>query len=164
MPSNSRLALKSMSISATIQIRQASVPDLEALVPLFDGYRQFYGKPSDIALARTFLLERLQHNQSIIFIATQPNGAAVGFTQLYPTFSSVSAARTFILNDLFVATEARRSGVGIKLLEAAVQFGRSVGAVRLSLSTATDNETAQSLYVAQGWVRDTKFYTYSLPL
>ncbi|AXK40666.1 GNAT family N-acetyltransferase [Crenobacter cavernae] len=154
-----------MSISAaTIQVRQASVADLEALAPLFDGYRQFYGKPSDIALARAFLLERFEHNQSVIFIAAQPNGIAVGFTQLYPTFSSVSAARTFILNDLFVATEARRGGVGIKLLQAAAQFGRSVGAVRLSLSTATDNETAQALYVSQGWVRDTKFYAYSLSL
>lgn len=153
-----------MNISSNTQIRQASVTDLEVLVPLFDGYRQFYGKTSDIALARAFLLERFQHNQSVIFIAIQPNSTAVGFTQLYPTFSSVSAARTFILNDLFVATEARRSGVGIKLLQAAAQFGRAVGAARLSLSTAIDNETAQALYVSQSWVLDTKFCTYSLSL
>lgn len=153
-----------MSNSSSIQVRQASIKDLEALVPLFDGYRQFYGKPGDTALARSFLLERFQHNQSVIFIATQTSDAAVGFTQLYPTFSSVSAARTFILNDLFVTTPARRSGAGVKLLEAAEQFGRSVGAVRLSLSTAIDNETAQALYASHGWVRDEKFYTYSLPL
>jgi hypothetical protein len=103
-----------MDRSPNIQVRQASVTDLEALVPLFDGYRQFYGKPSDIPLARAFLLERFEHNQSVIFIATQPDGSAVGFTQLYPSFSSVSAARTFLLNDLFVAPAARRSGVGIK--------------------------------------------------
>jgi ribosomal protein S18 acetylase RimI-like enzyme len=153
-----------MSNSPNIQVRQASVSDLEALVPLFDGYRQFYGKPSDTALARSFLLERFQHNQSVIFIATQSNDVAVGFTQLYPSFSSVSAARTFILNDLFVSTEARRSGTGIKLLEAAAQFGRSVGAARLSLSTAIDNETAQALYISHGWAHDTKFYAYSLSL
>jgi GNAT superfamily N-acetyltransferase len=153
-----------MSDSSNIQVRQASISDLDALVPLFDGYRQFYGKPSDTALARSFLLERFQHNQSVIFIALRSNGTAVGFTQLYPSFSSVSAARTFILNDLFVATEARCHGVGIKLLEAAATFGRSVGAVRLSLSTATDNEKAQALYTSQGWIRDTKFYAYSLSL
>ena len=153
-----------MSNSSHIQVRQASVTDLVALVPLFDGYRQFYGQPSDVALARTFLLERFEHNQSVIFIAVRPNGTAVGFTQLYPSFSSTAAARTFILNDLFVATEARRSGVGAKLLEAASQFGRSVGAFRLTLSTAIDNETAQALYVSQGWVRDTKFYAYGLLL
>lgn len=153
-----------MSESLDIQVRQASVSDLEALAPLFDGYRQFYGKESDTALARSFLLERFQHSQSVIFIATQPDGTAIGFAQLYPTFSSVSAARTFILNDLFVAKETRRSGVGQKLLEAAAHFGRSVGAIRLSLSTATDNETAQALYASLGWVRDTKFYAYSLSL
>jgi len=153
-----------MDRSPNIQVRQASVTDLEALVPLFDGYRQFYGKPGDLPLARAFLLERFEHNQSVIFIATQPDGSAVGFTQLYPSFSSVSAARTFLLNDLFVAPAARRSGVGIKLLEAAAQFGRAVGAIRLSLSTATDNKSAQALYVSQGWVRDSQFDVYSLSL
>jgi GNAT superfamily N-acetyltransferase len=153
-----------MDISSNIQIRQASVADLEALVPLFDGYRQFYGKASDTALARAFLLERFQHNQSVIFIAILPDKTAVGFTQLYPSFSSASAGRTFILNDLFVAVEARRTGVGIKLLEAAARFGRSVGAVRLSLSTARNNEMAQALYTSHGWTRDTQFYTYSLSL
>ena len=94
----------------------------------------------------------------------QPDGTAVGFTQLYPMFSSVSAARTFILNDLFVVQEARRKGVGIELLKAATRFGRSVGAIRLSLSTAIDNQTAQALYESLGWVRDTEFYAYSLSL
>jgi ribosomal protein S18 acetylase RimI-like enzyme len=153
-----------MNVPTSIKVRQASVADLEALVPLFDGYRQFYGKPSDISVARAFLLERFKHNQSVIFIATESDGSAVGFTQLYPSFSSVSAARTFSLNDLFVAPAVRRSGVGLKLLEAAVEFGRAVGAIRLSLSTATDNESAQALYVSRGWVRDTRFYTYNLSL
>lgn len=153
-----------MSNSPSIHVRQAVVSDLEALVPLFDGYRQFYGKPSDTALARSFLLERFQHNQSVIFIATQADDTAVGFTQLYPTFSSVAAARTFILNDLFVVKEERCKGVGIKLLEAATQFGRSLGAIRFSLSTAIDNETAQALYDSLGWVRDVNFYAYSLSL
>lgn len=153
-----------MSNLPSIHVRQAAVSDLAALVPLFDGYRQFYGKPSDIGLAHSFLLERFQHNQSVIFIAMQPDGTAVGFTQLYPMFSSVSAARTFILNDLFVVQEARRKGVGIELLKAATQFGRSVGAIRLSLSTAIANKTAQALYESLGWVRDTEFYAYSLSL
>lgn len=153
-----------MSNSSSVQVRQASVSDLEALAPLFDGYRQFYGQPGDMALARAFLLERFRHDQSVVFIATEADGTAVGFTQLYPSFSSVSAARTFILNDLFVATEARRSGVGIKLLEAAARFGRSVGAARLSLSTTTDNAAAQALYASMGWVRDTRFYSYGLSL
>jgi ribosomal protein S18 acetylase RimI-like enzyme len=153
-----------MSLSNDIRVRQAAVEDLEALVPLFDGYRRFYGQPGDLQLARAFLLERFEHNQSVVFIATDSTGSAVGFTQLYPSFSSVSAARIFILNDLFVAPAARRLGVGVQLLEAAAQFGRAVGAVRLSLSTAKDNESAQALYASQGWVRDTGFYVYDLSL
>jgi GNAT superfamily N-acetyltransferase len=153
-----------MSQTESIQTRQASAADLALLIPLFDAYRVFYGKTSDVSVARSFLQERFQHNQSVVFIALQTNGTAVGFTQLYPSFSSVSAARTFILNDLYVAPEARRAGVAGKLLEAAANYGRSVGAIRLSLSTAIDNEAAQALYVSRGWARDTKFYAYSLPL
>jgi len=153
-----------MGAKTSIEVRQATIADIDLLAPLFDGYRQFYGRPGDVALARAFLLERFQHNQSIIFMAIQDPLAALGFAQLYPSFSSVSAARTFILNDLFVAAEARRRRVGAMLLEAATHFGRSAGAVRLSLSTAIDNDSAQALYAAKGWVRDRGFCEYTLPL
>lgn len=145
-------------------IRQATVADLDRLAPLFDAYRQFYGKPADPALARDFLLERFRHNQSVLFLAVDGNGAGLGFTQLYPSFSSVSVARTFILNDLYVSPPARRSGVGAGLLQAAADYGRAVGASRLSLSTAVDNDFAQALYATQGWVRDTQFHAYTLAL
>jgi GNAT superfamily N-acetyltransferase len=147
-----------------VVIRQATILDLEPLVPLFDAYRQFYRRPSDLALARRFLLERFQHNESIIFLAMIEDGSAVGFTQLYPSFSSASAAPIFILNDLFVNPDARQKGVGKLLLRAAARFGREVGAVRLMLSTEVTNETAQALYESQGWKRQTDFYSYDLAL
>ena len=147
-----------------VVIRQATIFDLGLLVPLFDAYRQFYRRPSDPDLARRFLLERFQHNESIIFLATMGDGSAAGFMQLYPSFSSVSVARIFILNDLFVSPEARLKGVGKLLLEAAVRFGQEVGAVRLTLSTEVTNETAQALYESQGWKRQTEFYSYDLAL
>jgi len=153
-----------MSRSQDLHVRQADASDIEALVPLFDAYRVFYGRPSDTDVARAFLLERFRHRESVVFIALQAHGSAVGFTQLYPSFSSVSAARSFILNDLFVVPEARRSGVAIQLLAAAAHYGRAAGAVRLSLSTAVDNESAQALYASQGWIRDTRFHAYNLPL
>jgi len=153
-----------MSEPRPVVIRQATIFDLDLLVPLFDAYRQFYRRPSDPDLARRFLLERFQHNESIIFLAMREDGSAVGFTQLYPSFSSASAARILILNDLFVSPEARQKGVGRLLLEAAVRFGREVGAVRLTLSTEVTNETAQALYENQGWQRQTEFYSYDLAL
>lgn len=147
-----------------IHVRQASVADIGLLVPLFDAYRVFYGQTSDLEVARAFLLERFRYQQSVLFIALLAHGKAVGFAQLYPSFSSVSAAPTCILNDLYVVPELRRSGVATKLLEAAATYGREVGAIRLSLSTAIDNESAISLYVAQGWMRDTQYHAYHLPL
>jgi GNAT superfamily N-acetyltransferase len=147
-----------------VAVRQATILDLDLLVPLFDAYRQFYRKPSNLVLARQFLLDRFQHNQSIVFLAVRQDGSAVGFTQLFPSFSSASAARIFILNDLFVQPEARRMKVGSLLLSAAASFGRSVGAVRLMLSTEVTNEAAQALYEAEGWRRQTDFYVYNLTL
>jgi GNAT superfamily N-acetyltransferase len=150
-----------MNEQQNVAVRQATIFDLEALVPLFDAYRQFYRKPGDAGLARQFLRDRFEHHESIIFVAVR-DGSAIGFTQLYPSFSSASAARIFILNDLFVSPEARRMRVGALLLNAAAQFAREVGAVRLTLSTEVTNVSAQALYEKEGWVRQEEFYVYNL--
>jgi len=146
---------------SSIAVRQAVFADLGALVPLFDAYRQFYGQAGDLAGAKAFLRDRFEHAQSVVFIAEE-GGRAVGFTQLYPSFSSVSMARTFVLNDLFVAPDRRRKGIGEMLLQSAAEFARNVGAVRLTLSTAVANAAAQALYESAGWRRDEKFYVYNL--
>jgi GNAT superfamily N-acetyltransferase len=153
-----------MNEGQVVAVRQATIFDLDLIVPLFDAYRQFYRRPSDPGLARAFLLERFQHNESIIFLAVRGDGSAVGFTQLYPSFSSASAARILILNDLFVVAEARRMKVGSLLLGAAVRFGREMGVVRLTLSTEVTNETAQALYEREGWKRQTGFYSYDFAI
>jgi ribosomal protein S18 acetylase RimI-like enzyme len=147
----------------TITVRPAVLSDLEALAPLFDAYRQFYGRDSDLSAANAFLSDRINHDESVLFIALEGN-KAVGFTQLYPSFSSVSLARIFILNDLFVDDSTRRKGVASKLMSAAVDYASSMWAVRVSLSTATSNETAQRLYQSAGWQRDEQFFVYHLAL
>jgi len=148
---------------ANLQIRQAVVRDLETLVPLFDAYRQFYRQTSDQAGAREFLRARFEHGESVSFLAFV-DGVAVGFMQLYPSFSSASMARIFVLNDLVVSPAGRRCGVGTALLSAAADYGRLVGAIRLSLSTELTNQTAQALYEGVGWQRDTVFCGYQLTL
>jgi GNAT superfamily N-acetyltransferase len=145
-------------------IRQATIHDLEVIVPLFDAYRSFYGRPSDAVCARAFLLERFQHHESVIFLALEETGAAIGFTQLYPLFSSVSCTRKYLLNDLFVVPTARRDGAARALLVAAADFARAQGAASLSLSTGVGNTTAQRLYESLGWTRDESFYEYNLAL
>lgn len=146
-----------------VKTRQATAADLESIVPLFDAYRQFYRQPSDVEGARRFLRERLEHQQSTIFIALE-GADAVGFAQLYPSFSSGALARIFILNDLFVAPPARRRGIGAALLAAAAEHGRQAGTLRLVLSTEITNTKAQRLYEKLGWKLDTEFLVYKLAL
>jgi GNAT superfamily N-acetyltransferase len=144
-------------------VKQASLSDLDDIVPLFDLYRQFYGKQSDKMKARDFILSRFNHGESIIFIAFLGK-EPVGFTQLYPSFSSASLARIFILNDLYVIAKARKHGVARALIENAKIFAQTLGAVGLTLSTAVTNEAAQKLYQSTGWERDEQFYVYDFQI
>ena len=138
-------------------VKQASVNDLDQLVPLFDGYRQFYQQNSDPEGARMFLQDRMQRNESVIFISME-HGEATSFTQLYPIFSSVSLKRAWLLNDLFVRPDARKGGAGSLLLERAKDWGRETGARWLLLSTGCENFTAQSLYEKNGWKKVSDIY------
>lgn len=147
--------------SSRITVRQAILADVDIIAPLFDRYRQFYRQAPDLTLAQAFVRERLASLESIIFLAENDSGQAIGFAQLYPSFSSVSAARIWILNDLFVSESARGRGTGKALLDAAKAHAQASGALRLDLSTAHDNP-AQKLYESHGYVRDTGFYHYSL--
>lgn len=147
-----------------MHIRTAETNDLDTVAALFDQYRVHYGKPSDISLARAFVGQRTDKAESVIFVADAPDSGLVGFVQLYPSFSSISAARTYVLNDLFVAPTHRRRGVARLLLEAASRFAQEAGAVQLSLSTTIGNQPAQALYVSLGWARDLKFHHFTLTL
>ena len=147
----------------SIGIRRASPDDAEAIAPLFDLYRTFYQQPSDLALARRFIGERLEHEQSVVLLA-EVAGKAVGFTQLFPSFSSVRAGRSWILNDLYVHASARRNGVARALLRAAAEFARADGALRLELETDPDNRSAQALYRHMGWEPYEGTLRFRLPL
>ena len=143
-----------------VRTRLATADDVPLIAPLFDAYRQFYGQPADRPLAGDFLRQRLQQRESVVLLATDAFGAGLGFCQLYPTFCSVEAAPTFTLYDLFVDASARRRGVGRALLVAAERFAMDRKRVRLDLTTARTNLSAQALYESLGWVRDAVVLTY----
>ncbi len=156
-----------MPTATHIVTRIANLSDLGTLAPLFADYRAFYAQPHDMAVASEFLRARLANDESTVilaFDARDAHAAPLGFTQLYPMFSSVRAARIYILNDLYVAETARRQGVGEALLRAAADFGRDRGAIRLELETTPDNLKAQSLYRAQGWAFYQDTFRFHLPL
>ncbi len=147
----------------TTMVRRTGLTHLDVVARLFDQYRGFYGQPSDPALATAFIRARMERDESVIFLAWNDD-AAVGFTQLYPAFSSVSASRVWILNDLLVVPEARRKGVARALLSAAAEFARADGALRLELETDRDNTSAQALYRAMGWSPYDGTVRFRLPL
>jgi ribosomal protein S18 acetylase RimI-like enzyme len=136
--------------------------DLDAVAALFDAYRRFYGRPSDVAAARDWLRNRLRFGESRVLLARR-NGEAVGFAQLYPMFSSVRMARIWTLNDLFVLPATRRQGIARSLLDAAAEFAREDGAAAIQLETSRDNAAARATYRAAGWQEDATQW-YSLPL
>ena len=143
-----------------MNVIRATMDHLEKIIPLFDGYRVFYKRTSDFDAARTFLYDRFQKNDSVIFLALDAEDTPLGFTQLYPSFSSVAVQRVYILNDLYVRSESRGMGVGEALMEKAKAFAISKNARGLTLETAIDNP-AQKLYERLGWVKDSKVFHYT---
>ncbi|WP_318614545.1 GNAT family N-acetyltransferase [Sporosarcina sp. YIM B06819] len=140
-------------------IVQATINDLDALTELFDLYRLFYQQPSDSEGARAFLHDRLSNEESIVFIAFDGN-EAIGFVQLYPSFSSVSMKQTWVLNDLYVKETGRGKGFGEALIRRAIAFAEEAGAKGLLLETAKDNVTAQRLYEKIGFVQETNYFYF----
>jgi GNAT superfamily N-acetyltransferase len=138
--------------------RRATPQDADQLALLFDDYRVFYKQASDIAAAKQFLSQRFARRDSVILVATDGE-QIIGFTQLYPTFSSVSMRAEYILNDLFVSPGHRKRGVGKQLLDAAKIVTRQQNMKGLALATALDNP-AQFLYEKEGWVKDDEFLHY----
>lgn len=141
-----------------MKIIKATISNLKDIVPLFDAYRVFYEQEGDLNTAEEFLRERLENNESIIYIAYIDN-KAVGFTQLYPLFSSVSMERSLVLNDLYVSKEVRAKGIGEALINEVKNLCREQNLKGLALETAQDNP-AQNLYERLGFVKESGFLHY----
>lgn len=143
-----------------MDIKKASLTDLELVSELFDAYRQFYEQPSDLEAAQSFIENRLANNDSVIFLALSKTGEPLGFAQLYPSFSSVAMKRMWYLNDLFVAPSARRQGVARALLKQVAAFAQETDALTVKLATAVTNKQASALYVSEGYEKVTAFDHY----
>ena len=141
-----------------MNIIKADVGHIPLISPLLDQYRVFYKQDSNIIAAKEFLEERFSRNESNIFLAIERK-QAVGFVQLYTSFSSVSLQPIFILNDLFVDPNYRNKKIGELLLSRAKEYCKEKGYKGLALETAKDNP-AQQLYERLGWTKDTDCFHY----
>ncbi|HCL55872.1 MAG TPA: GNAT family N-acetyltransferase [Spirochaetia bacterium] len=144
------------------KIKEAELTDISLIAPLFDQYRIFYGQKSFLSGAGAFLMERFQNQESYLFFAHDFNDPKIvfGFTQLYPTFSSVSMKPLLILNDLFVDEPFRKEGIAFALLTRAKEFARNQNAKGLTLSTALENSNAQKLYQKFGFQKEEEFISF----
>lgn len=145
----------------SITIAQATIRELDEAAVLFDEYRVFYGQESDVEGAKAFLFDRLEHGESVVFLAKdEADGSAVGFMQLYPLFSSVSMKRIWLLNDLYVQESHRSKQVGKGLLEAAREYAVLTKSKGLEIATQVTNLRAQKVYLEHGYVLDEEFFHY----
>lgn len=146
------------------KIKKATFKNLDPISKMFDDYRVFYRKSPDINLSRRFISDRLIKKDSCILIAISSSGKIMGFTQLYPSFSSVAAKKIFVLNDLFVNDEFRRMGVAKKLIEESIGMARKLHCARVDLATEKINKGAQKLYYTMGFVENYgyKYYNKSI--
>jgi GNAT superfamily N-acetyltransferase len=135
-----------------MHIIKAELQHIPDLIPLFDDYRMFYTQVSDYTKAKTFLTERIMNKQSIIYIA-YVDEHAVGFTQLYPLFSSVSLQPMYLLNDLFIEDNYRNQGIGKLLIDETKALCQKHNHKGLAIQTASDNP-AQHLYERLGFKKD----------
>jgi len=145
-----------------LTVRLIAANEAELVFELFDKYRIFYKQTSDINLAESFIRARLNNNESVIYVAFVED-KPVGFTQLYPKYSSMRAVKNWILNDLYVDEVFRKQGIAGKLIQAAMDFAKDNNAKFVQLETQKDNYTAQSLYNLVGFIRqvpDTEFIMY----
>lgn len=142
-------------------IRRATLEDIEALAHLFDAYRVFYKKPTDLNGAANFLRERMERNESVIFVSANEEGRIYGFVQLYLLFSSTRMKKLWLLNDLFVHPDERQQGIAKDLIEACKTLCLETAACSLILETAKSNDIGNKLYPAVGFSLDVEHNYYS---
>ncbi len=146
-----------------MKCRKARLEDLNSLVLLFDEYRVFYGQKPNPEHAANFIRQRMENDESTIFVGENTKNKIIGFVQLYPLFSSTRLKRIWLLNDLFVDKNYRGKGVSKKLLECAKTLCKETSACELSLETQKSNSIANQLYEKANFSLDIEhnFYSWS---
>lgn len=146
------------------KIINAEEKHIEEIGILFDLYRQFYKYESNLIESTNYIKDRINNNESTIFIAISDANEAIGFVQLYETFGSLDLGKIVILYDLYVKEDHRKNNIGRKLMIKSHEYAKKINAKRIQLSTAIDNYIGQSLYESLGYVKDDDFYTYDFEI
>ncbi len=147
-----------------MKVRQATINDLDQLASLFDKYRIFYRKSSNYEAAKSFLKERIEQKESIIYIVENENNDLLGFTQLFPSFSSTRMKRLWILNDLYVIEHMRGQGLSKLLINRCKEHCINSNACGISLETEQTNHIGNQLYNSTDFrLEGNNFYFWTNP-
>ena len=149
--------------SMDITVARATPLDVDALLPLVRAYRAFYGQTPDEPGERRFISKHLRDVTSVVFLASEGR-SALGFVQIFESWSTLRLAPMLILEDLFVEPAARGRGIAYALIDAAIAYAREAGAGGMFLETAVTNERAQEVYERAGWERERTFVKFNAPL
>ena len=144
-----------------MNIREVKTSDLDQLSILFNSYRIFYGKESNIDISKKFLESRISNKDSKMFIC-EVNNILTGFVQLYPLFSSVRVSKYWLLNDLFVDSEYRGKGYSKLLIDKAKELVKESNACGMMLETEKSNKIGNNLYPETGFKKNdlSNFYEW----
>ena len=144
-----------------MKIREAKISDIDNLSSLFNSYRMFYGKDSNIGVAKKFLESRIKLCDSKIYVS-EVDKCLTGFVQLYPIFSSTRVSKYWLLNDLFVDANERGKGYSKHLIKKAKNLVKDTSACGMMLETDKTNNIGNYLYPSQGFKKNiaSNFYEW----
>ncbi len=147
-----------------MNVRKANLNDIDQLSVLFDNYRIFYKKESDLDSAREFLKDRMINRESIIYVAENDHKTLAGFVQLYPVFSSTRMKKLWLLNDLFVSHNFRGQKISVKLIDKAKELALASKSCGLILETEKTNVIGNALYPKTEFVlnEESNFYSWDV--
>jgi GNAT superfamily N-acetyltransferase len=147
-----------------LTIERVTEADLAELLPLMRAYCDFYEvAPTDdalLSLSRALLAD--PEHEGIQLLA-RDEGRAAGFATIFWSWATTSAERIGVMNDLFVAPEARGTGLAAALIESCRAECAARGAGKLTWQTAPDNAAAIKVYDRVGATRD-QWVDYWLPV
>jgi GNAT superfamily N-acetyltransferase len=145
-----------------IEIAPVTPGEYEELQPLIAAYQLFYEiEEIDEERNRAFFRRFLAPSDHGMLLGARAAGPLLGYACLYWHFSSLAAAESVLMNDLYVDEPARGRGVGRALIEATADVARQRGALCVEWATEPDNHAAQRLYDSTGAER-TEWIVYEL--
>ncbi|HEX2138542.1 MAG TPA: GNAT family N-acetyltransferase, partial [Woeseiaceae bacterium] len=137
--------------AAAVAIRVATADDAENLHGMLLELARDTGLPEKIR-SKPDDLRRLGFRERPAFHAliAERQDKPLGLSLFFYNFSSWRGELGVYVQDLYVAEDARGTGLGRRLVEETVRLGRLQGATHLRLSVDRGNEAAQRFYRGLG--------------